>query len=268
MIGLNIFGIALLFILIGYLIGNILFGLIVSKIKKVDLRSQGSGNVGATNAMRIMGKTIGFLVLSLDFLKGFISCFISLVIYKYLFKTFIDESNMFLYNHFGFLIYVSGLFAVIGHCYPIPFLVVLFKNKFDVEKASKYSGGKGVATTAGLIAAISPWLFFICFAIFFSTVLIWRYVSLSSITSAVLIPFFTLIPHLDYLYLLNTLDANILMIPSIENSGQIINVINYTTNSWYLAFIFVILLFSSSILVYRHKANILRLKTKTEKKIF
>lgn len=261
----SIFGLAILFIVIGYLIGSILFGQIVSKIKNVDLRSQGSGNVGATNAMRIMGKTIGFIVMALDFFKAWLPCFLSLIIYKHLMPTITD--SFITYQSCGVIIYLSGLFAVIGHCFPIAYLVVLFKTKLDFEQANKYSGGKGVSSAAGLMAAISPWIFFICFILFFSIAFISKYVSLSSIIATLSIPIAVLIPWLDYLYLLNVLDANILSVPSLDKAYEIANVINYSTNWWYILTLFLIAFITTNIVVYRHKSNIIRLMNHQENKL-
>lgn len=261
-----IFGLTLLFILVGYCIGSILFGQIFSKLKNIDLRSQGSKNVGATNAMRIMGKTIGFSVMVLDFFKAWVSCFLCLIIYKYLFPLITSDIN--LYQSCGILIYLGGFFAVIGHCFPIAYLFVLFKTKFDFEQANKFSGGKGVASAAGLMAAISPWIFIVCFILFFSIVLFSKYVSLASIIATISISVTILIPWMDYLYMLNVLDANILDIPNVNNASQIYNVINYQINWWYILGLFLICFLTSNLVVYRHKSNIVRLLKNQENKIW
>lgn len=155
----KIFGLSLLIIIIGYLLGNILFGLLASKIKHVDLRAVGSGNVGATNTSRALGKKIGILVLLCDMLKGWLAVTIASVLYQTLGYSIIcgiDKPNNDYYIKYGTLIYLAGFFAIIGHCFPIFYIVALFKFKFNFEEAKKYSGGKGAAATAGVFAAISP----------------------------------------------------------------------------------------------------------------
>ena len=264
MIGAQIFGLTLLFVFIGYLLGSILFGDIVSKLKKVDLRGKGSGNVGATNALRIMGKTVGFTVMILDFFKSWLSCFLCLIIYKYTMP--LIDSN--LYSDLGVIVYLSGTFSVIGHCFPIMYLIVLFKTKFDFKEANKYSGGKGVSTAAGLMAAVSPWIFFTCFILFFTTVFISKYVSLSSILAISLIPIMSLIPWMDYLYLMDVIDANILPIPSIDKAYEISNTISYSKNIQYILVLFFSCLVVDFIVIFRHRSNIVRLINKNENKIF
>lgn len=266
MFGINLFGLIILFSLIGYLIGNILFGLLLSKLKHVDLRKMGSGNVGATNTLRIMGKTSGIFVLLFDFSKSIISCIICLLIYKNIFWN-ISDSN-YEYSKFGILIYISGFFAIVGHCYPIMYIYSLFKTKFNFEESKKFSGGKGVSTAAGYIAIISPWLFFICFIIFFSIVFTTRYVSLSSISTSIAIMIFPLVPQLDYLYILNLFDSNIINVPSINRAFEINNILNYDNYWWYIFGIWLMLSLSGSLVIYRHKANIKRLLKKQESKIF
>lgn len=260
MVHLNIFGLALLICLTGYLFGSILFGSIVSKIKNVDIRSQGSGNVGATNTLRVMGKTYGMIVMLFDFFKAWFATFLSLILYKYCFKAFSNDLN--LYSKTGWIIYLSGFCAVIGHCFPINYLIVLFKTKFDFKQAYKYSGGKGVASTGGFLASISPWVFLIGLTIFIIIVLISRYISLSSMISITVSSLLLLIPQLDYLYILNILDANIL-----ENVNMF-ETLTYDKHFIYILTIFFMVITLSGLIIYRHKSNIYRLKNKSENKIF
>lgn len=261
--GLQIFGLILLFALIGYLLGTILFGLVVSKLKNVDLRKQGSGNVGATNTLRAMGKAFGLLVMILDFFKSWFACFVCVLIYKEVMPLI----NKDLYNKLGMIVYISGLFAVIGHCFPIIYLCVLFKTKFDFEQANKYSGGKGASSAGGLIAAISPWIFIICFISFFIIVFISKYVSVSSMLGITMAPLMTLIPWLDYFYMMDIVNAGILNIPLVSQALEVVNEVSYIKNFEYLISIFFILVLSDVLVVYRHKANIKRLINKTESKI-
>lgn len=265
----SFFGLSILFCLIGYFFGNILFGLIISKIKRIDLRNIGSGNVGATNSLRAFGKIIGISVMLFDMIKCWISVFISVIIYHFIVPKFLTQTNYYLYSQNGFIIYLSGLFSIIGHCFPIFYIYALIKYKGDFNIAKKYSGGKGAACAAALLASISPWIFVISFFVFFIIVLITRYVSLSSIIAISITSFLTLIPYLDYLYILNIPNLNILeTIPNVTNAYNIVKTINYQNNWWYILSLFLILLFSSLIVIYRHKQNIIKLINKAESKIF
>ncbi|MEG0879504.1 MAG: glycerol-3-phosphate 1-O-acyltransferase PlsY [Malacoplasma sp.] len=253
-----------IFSIIGYLIGNILFGLILSKIKKTDLRSAGSGNVGATNALRVFGKALGFAVFTWDLFKTWLAIFICSIIYTYWTKPM--TSNI-IYQQNGFLIFFSGLFTVIGHCFPIQFIFVLFKTKFNFTEAKKYSGGKGAAASAGFFMSVSPWIFLIAFSIFMIIFLTWRYVSLAAMISICVSTFLLLIPQLDYFYMTDITNSHILDIPVIGNNN-FVNFITYSNHWRYIVNIFSISLLISIIVVWKHKVNIVRLINKQESKIF
>lgn len=267
----KLFGLSLLFILIGYTLGNILFGLLISKIKKVDLRSKGSGNVGATNTSRVLGKKIGICVLIFDMFKGWLAIFISSIIYQTL-GYMIVENQQIEYEKYAILIYISGLFTVIGHCFPIFYIFAIFKHKFDLTKAKSYSGGKGAASTAGVFAAISPWIFLIAFLIFMIIFFTFRYVSLSSIVAISTVCIFTLIPRLDYLYMLNILNINPVYggYFNINEAYRIDDLIGYTYNKhwWYILTLFIISNAIGLIVFWKHKDNVKRLLTNTEKHLF
>lgn len=269
MVAASFFGLTLLFCLIGYFFGNILFGLIVSKIKKIDIRNVGSGNVGATNALRAFGKIIGIFVMLFDMMKCWLAIFISVVLYYFIVPTFLTNDNSNLYSQNGFIVYLSGFFTVVGHCFPVYYIYALIKYKGDFNIAKKYSGGKGAACTAALLFSISPWIFITSFCIFFIVVLSTRYVSLSSIIAVSLSSFLPFIPYLDYLYILNIPGLSIInTIPKVSQAYDIINIINYHSNWWYILSAFLILLATSIIVVYRHKPNIIKLINKNESKIF
>lgn len=258
------FGLILLFCLIGYLFGNIFLALIISKIKKINIRKIGSGNIGATNSLRAMGKKIGILVLLVDFLKSYLATFICLVLYKTIAKNHLNPE---IYSKFGVIIYLGGFMAIVGHCFPIIYLFILFKTKFDFKIAQKYSGGKGISSTAGFMASISPWFFLICAVVFWSLVLISKYVSLSSLITAFLIPFFSLIPYLNYFYLLNVINADVVNIPNLNKAYKIIDIINYQKKWQYILTLFLINTTITCLVFYKHKDNIKRLKNKNENKI-
>lgn len=265
MIG-NIFGLTVLFIFIGWCLGSILFGPIISMALNKKLRESGSGNVGATNVLRTIGKKSAIIVLLFDFFKSWLAVFLCLLTYKGLMPLITNNDNH-LYSACGVLIYIGGLFTILGHCFPIQYFFVLFKTKFNFEEAKKHSGGKGVSSAAGLVAAVSPWVFIITAVIFFSLVFITKYVSLASITTTLITMFWFFIPHLDYFYMLNVVNANIIAIPNVSDAGSIVKIINYQDNWWYIMTIVLIFVIISIVVVCRHKANIIRLHNHNENKI-
>lgn len=123
----------LLLALGSYLLGNLNWSVIISKLKKQDVRRMGSGNPGTMNMLRNYGAVIGFLTLVLDIIKGVIPSLIALLVYGNLRQ---DGFNL------GYLIvYIAGFCAVLGHIFPI-FL--------------GFKGGKGAATTFGVFFVCEP----------------------------------------------------------------------------------------------------------------
>lgn len=148
-------------IVISYLAGSIPFGLMIGRfVKGIDLRQYGSGNIGATNAGRVLGKKWGLICLALDALKGLlpVAFFPSLVTWNE--PTLMSEH----------LRVVAGISTVVGHMFPCWL---------------GFRGGKGVATSLGVVAMLSPWGMLVGAATFFGTFAIWRIVSLSSMLAAV-----------------------------------------------------------------------------------
>jgi len=142
----------IIYALATYLIASIPFGYVVGKIFGKDITKEGSGNIGATNVTRTIGKKAGVLVLILDLLKGFIPVYYAKMI-------FLDTK----------LTAVIAVIAVIGHCFSI---------------FMKFKGGKGVATGFGVLIALSGKTAFIVFLIWLGTFLVSGYVSLASIISS------------------------------------------------------------------------------------
>jgi len=139
---------------VAYLLGSIPVGWIVARLFfKTDIRKTGSGNIGATNALRQFGTTVGVLVLLLDMAKGITAVLLAKGIYE------IGHP----------LIAICGLLAILGHVFPVWL---------------KFKGGKGVATAAGVFIALTPWSIPIVLMIFIIIVAITRYVSLGSIIAA------------------------------------------------------------------------------------
>ncbi|MDQ0268606.1 glycerol-3-phosphate 1-O-acyltransferase PlsY [Cytobacillus purgationiresistens] len=131
-----------------YLLGSIPSGLIVGKVfYGIDIREHGSGNLGATNTFRILGKKAGFIVTFADILKGTLATLLPLFL------------------GLDIHLLVAGVFAVIGHMYPV---------------FAGFKGGKAVATSAGVVLAYEPLMFAIILIVFFICLYISQYVSLSS----------------------------------------------------------------------------------------
>ena len=139
-----------------YLLGSIPTGLLLARAFGVDIRATGSGNIGATNVYRTLGRKVGVMTLVGDCLKGLIPVLVA--------------------RQLGFAdawVAAAGLAALLGHIYTI-FL--------------GFKGGKGVATALGVFLGISPLAVLIALAVFVAVVFKWRYISLGSITAAAVMP--------------------------------------------------------------------------------
>jgi glycerol-3-phosphate acyltransferase PlsY len=153
----------LILIPIAYLLGSIPFGLLVGRAKGIDVRTAGSGNIGATNVGRLLGNKFFFIVFFLDLLKSLVPMLIASVL-----VTRMAQRDWVVYT----LWLGVGFAAVIGHMFSV-FL--------------RFKGGKGVATSAGLMLGLFPYYTLpgaIAIAIFIVVFFIWRYISLGSITAA------------------------------------------------------------------------------------
>ncbi|MCC2092733.1 glycerol-3-phosphate 1-O-acyltransferase PlsY [Staphylococcus haemolyticus] len=149
-------------LILSYLIGAIPNGYVIGKLFfKKDIRQYGSGNTGATNSFRVLGKPAGFIVTFLDIFKGFITVF-----FPIWFPVYADGPLSTFFTH-GLIV---GLFAILGHVYPIYL---------------RFKGGKAVATSAGVVLGVNPILLLILAIIFFGVLYIFKYVSLSSIIAAI-----------------------------------------------------------------------------------
>ncbi len=140
--------------IIAYLIGNISFSLLISKVFfKDDVRKHGSGNAGSTNMIRAFGFKIGVITFIGDLLKGMLAAYLGRLIAG------VDGS------------YIAGICVVAGHNWPV------FMN---------FKGGKGVATTIGMLFVVLPWITLICFAIGISIAFMGRIVSIGSLIGVTL----------------------------------------------------------------------------------
>lgn len=151
----------------GYLLGSINTSIIVSRFYGVDIRDLGSGNAGATNTLRTLGKSAAAFVLLGDSLKGILSCLIGGYI-----LSVIDNS------YYSYGVMLSGLGAVIGHNWPLYF---------------RFRGGKGVLTSATVLFLVDWKAGLIALTLFVIVVAITRYVSLGSILAALSFPVFCII---------------------------------------------------------------------------
>lgn len=151
-------------ILAGYLLGSISFSyLIAKKVAGIDIRQHGSGNAGATNTLRVLGKGPGMLVLFLDACKGIVSVLLA----------------SWLTDGYHLAMALAGVASILGHNWPIFF---------------GFRGGKGVATTVGVIASLSFFAFLWAVLATLLVIFLTRYVSLGSLV------FLTLIPILMFIY--------------------------------------------------------------------
>jgi len=142
-----------------YLLGSIPFGFLVAKAKGIDIRTAGSGNIGATNALRVLGKPAGIFVLLMDVLKGFAAVWLgTLLAEKFNVRAEGETLRIF-----------AGIGAVLGHNYTCWL---------------RFKGGKGIATTAGVYLALAPWALLAALAVFILAILITRYVSVGSMLAA------------------------------------------------------------------------------------
>lgn len=152
--------------LVAYFLGSIPWGYLAGKLNGVDLHKEGSGSTGATNALRVLGKPWGYTVFALDTLKGSLAVIAAFQISSRFFASTPTETIS--------AGVVAAIFAVIGHSYPVWL---------------KFQGGKGIATSAGIMLALFPWPVFasgllVWLVLFYST----RYVSVASLGAAVALP--------------------------------------------------------------------------------
>lgn len=204
-------------ILIAYLIGSIPFGYIAGKLNGIDLREHGSHNIGATNAVRVLGKKWGIPVFFCDFLKGLVPLLVVKAWYGW------DITSFTMTQTVLFILVMMAL--ILGHTYTC-FL--------------GFKGGKGVATTAGCLFAISPLMGAIAVLVWVLSMAVTRYVSLSSMVAGLAM---VVVSYFEFVY----------------------NVPNVTGQDWVVPGT---ILFVFILVVYKHRSNIGRLLQGTEPKAF
>ncbi|MCS7244434.1 MAG: glycerol-3-phosphate 1-O-acyltransferase PlsY [Candidatus Calescibacterium sp.] len=200
-------------LLLAYFLGSIPTGYIIGKFKGLDITKEGSGNIGMANVFRTLGPKYGALVLILDALKGFIPTYISIKL---------DFTTLF--------VLLVGITSILGHIFTV-FL--------------KFKGGKGVATSLGVVLAISPILAISSFLVWLTTVIITRYSSLGSILASIWATIIII------LYQFNLINFNLINV-NIENK-------TYLT-----VFCSIICIF----ILYKHRENIKRIINNTENRLF
>ena len=152
---------------IAYLIGSINFSVIISrKMAGFDVREKGSGNAGTTNMLRAVGKKAALITLLCDILKGVVAILIALIAGKI--ANNVDKA---------LLIQIAGIFVVLGHTFPIFF---------------EFKGGKGVATSLGVLLMTNWQIGLICLVFAIVIMLFSRMVSMGSVGAAILFPVLTL----------------------------------------------------------------------------
>jgi glycerol-3-phosphate acyltransferase PlsY len=164
----------LLIVVLAYLLGSIPFGLLVARSRGIDIRKHGSGNIGATNVSRTLGKKWGILVFALDFLKGAFAVWIG----RWLMQLQIQHELAGGYftvaeSRFTFAGIIAALAVILGHNFPVWL---------------KFKGGKGIATSGGVLLALMPLASVICIALWCVLFLATKYVSLASVIAAAVLP--------------------------------------------------------------------------------
>lgn len=151
-------------VLVAYIVGATPFGFLAGKMKGIDIRQHGSGNIGATNVLRVLGKPVGITVLVLDVMKGLVPVIVA--------KLVSDSS----------LVHIAtAMAAILGHNYTFWL---------------GFKGGKGIATTGGAILPIMPWALIAAVLGWIIVLKISRYVSLASIAAALIIPLTLVVENL------------------------------------------------------------------------
>ncbi|MBR6729564.1 MAG: glycerol-3-phosphate 1-O-acyltransferase PlsY [Clostridia bacterium] len=197
----------------GYLLGSLNASIIIGKCLGVDIRNSGSKNAGMTNALRVLGKKVAALVFFFDLLKAVVAVLLARFIAGAIFPEGAEIAR--------YAQYMAGLGAVLGHNFPVYF---------------GFRGGKGILASWGVIMILDYRIALLLLLVFVLVVSVTRYVSLASITSAILYPLFVIAFNVN---------------------------LKEPTVPYYIALSLVV----SVLAVYRHRANIARLTSGTESKL-
>lgn len=187
----------IIMLLIAYAIGSVNFSVIFSKkIAGFDIREKGSGNAGSTNMLRSVGKGAAALTLICDILKGVVAISIAIIL-----GNMIKDSNKEL------LLQIAGIAVVVGHTFPIFF---------------KFKGGKGVATSLGILLMSNWQIGLICLVFALVLMALTRMVSLGSCSAAVLFPILTLFIDTNYTVLTEGKSGKVYFIYSLILAGIVL----------------------------------------------
>lgn len=224
-----------LLIALGFLLGSIPFGLLLGKLKGVDIRDHGSGNIGSTNVFRTLGKKSGITCLILDLLKGFAPVLLAINLARIEDTSFlfsieflkslteaVPASQQFQVQSIHVL---TALAAILGHNYS-PWI--------------GFKGGKGIATSGGALLALMPAAVILLVLIFIIVARITKYISVGSIATGVALPLLTLYGSWYH--------------------GKIAD------GTWNKP-LFIFSIVAGSLAIWKHRSNIKRLRTGTENKI-
>jgi len=185
-----------LLVLAGYLVGSIPFGLVLGKCLGIDVREAGSGNIGATNVNRLLGKKMGAITLLADAGKAILPMLAASRLLR-------GEANA------QFWVAATGSAAFLGHLYPLYL---------------KFKGGKGVATALGIFFYIQPLAVSLCIVAFVTVVRVWGYVSLGSLIASALMPILVfLLEGLDHKTYLAMLITTLIWIKHANNIKRLVN---------------------------------------------
>ena len=200
---------------VAYLIGSVNFSVIISKkMAGFDVRQKGSGNAGTTNMLRSVGKKAAAITLICDILKGVIAIVIAIIL-----------GNIFTNSNKELLLQIAGVAVVLGHTFPIFF---------------GFKGGKGVATSLGILLMSNWQIGLICLVFALALMILTRMVSLGSCAAAVLFPVLTLFINQNYTVLTEGKSGNVYFIYSV---------------------------ILAIIVLYNHRSNIKRIMNGTENRI-
>ncbi|MBD7945840.1 glycerol-3-phosphate 1-O-acyltransferase PlsY [Psychrobacillus sp. Sa2BUA9] len=181
----------ILTLILSYLIGSISFALVIGKIfYKKDIRDYGSGNLGATNAYRVLGIKAGVIVAIADILKGTFACLLPVIL-----GSTVNPI-------------VSGLLAILGHIFSV---------------FASFKGGKAVATATGVFLFLTPSGVFVGFVVFVLTLLFTKYVSLSSMLASIALFIYSLIFEDKVMIALSLLISLSIIILHRQNIKRIVN---------------------------------------------
>jgi len=230
-----------------YLLGSLSFGLIVGRLKGVDIRKEGSGNIGATNVWRVLGKGPGALVFALDVLKGTVPA----LVFALIARAIADVPS------WKMLGIVYGAFAIFGHVYPVFF---------------DFRGGKAVATSCGVFMVLAPLQTFTALMIWLTVLLFTKYVSAASMAGAASFLLMVLVLYpaspIEVGGPLSRIQASLYPTPVVAQAqGVPRDKIEHRLMRREKLLMILLSLMAAGVVFHRHRANIKRLREGTEPKI-